>query len=37
MIFTFSSKVRVPVRRIPENVRLESDFRVEEQISIGEE
>ncbi|RVW83619.1 Transposon Ty3-G Gag-Pol polyprotein [Vitis vinifera] len=25
----------VPVRRIPENVRLESDFRVEEQISIG--
>ena len=26
---------RVPVRKIPENVRLESDFRVEEQISIG--
>ena len=25
---------RVPVRKIPENVRLESDFRVEEQISI---
>ncbi|RVW97933.1 hypothetical protein CK203_021221 [Vitis vinifera] len=25
---------RVPVRRIPENVRLESDFKVEEQISI---
>ncbi|RVW77095.1 Transposon Ty3-I Gag-Pol polyprotein [Vitis vinifera] len=24
----------VPIRRIPENVRLESDFRVEEQISI---
>ncbi|RVW40483.1 putative receptor protein kinase ZmPK1 [Vitis vinifera] len=25
----------VPVRRIPENIRLESDFSVEEQISIG--
>ena len=26
---------RVPVRRIPKNVKLESDFRVEEQICIG--